>query len=125
MQSRATVREIEQVIEGAYWRLGIAMDRVAWQTANLMNASGSKPRAASEMVTAPAETPENVWTPEKLLGRPMYSLDGRKPEDKPKKKLYEDVDDGRPDWDEETRAEKAERARLMVMMARAQKGEGS
>lgn len=117
---RATVAEIDQVIRGAQWRMdALVWQPFAWQTAHLMNAAGSKPRSADEIAMLPPATEPAGWTAEKLLGRPALSLDPNATE--PPAAEAPPPDDGRPDWDEATRREKAERAKLLLALATAAK----
>jgi hypothetical protein len=103
MLDRATVAEIDQVIYGAHWRESVAMDRLAWQTALLMNVAGSKPRD------------HDAWTPALLLGREPLLLDPDAPaEDEP-------VDPDAPTEEEPVDPEAAERIlRAKSMLAQAQ-----
>jgi hypothetical protein len=119
MLERATVAEIERVVYGARWRTDVLDYRVATQTAHLMNAAGSKPRSADELAMLPPSEFAG-WTAEKLLGRPPLELDPAAPTPEGEA-ASTPPDDGRPDWDEATRREKAERTRLMITMAQAQK----
>jgi len=118
---RATVAEIDQVIRGAHWRMdALVWQPCAWQTAHLMNAAGSKPLSAEEIAMRPVASEPTGWTAEKLLGRPPFSLDPTATEH-PAAAEVPPPDDGRPDWDEATRREKAERAKLLLAMATAAK----
>jgi hypothetical protein len=117
---RATVAEVEQVVHGAHWRMdALVWQPCAWQTAHLMAAAGSKPRSAEEVAMLPPATETSGWTADKLLGRAPIPLDAQAAE--PPAESPPPPDDGRPDWDAATRREKAERARLMIAMAQAQK----
>lgn len=71
---RCTVGEIDEVVLGARWREARAMDLLAWQTAHLLNAAGSKPAKPGEGVPS-----EDAWSAEKLLGRPMTPDDPHGP----------------------------------------------
>jgi hypothetical protein len=118
--TRYTVREFEEAVAGARWRDDIAWDRLGWQTAALMNAAGSTPRSEEDELSS-LRPPANVWTSTKLLGRPPLPIDPRLSPPEDEEEAPPLPDDGRPDWDAATRREKAERAKLMVAMAIAQK----
>jgi len=86
---RHTPREVEEMIDGAIWRLAQAQDARAWQTALLMSATGNY----KEPITV-----------EQLLGRPPLPLDPRQ------KPVAETEDAPEP-------SEKAARARALLAAA--------